>query len=227
MKSKCIFIVSMLFCSSSLFAQSHLVKNLKSGKSQTLIVYGTSISSMRPNGPLWVKKVEDELNRKYDNRLTVLNTGKSGQNSNWALKNLEDSVLMKRPDAVIIEFATNDAVTRFDISQEDCRYNTELLIKRIKERYPECEIFLHTPCGYPLGKNAVNRPEMKAYNEVYELIAEEQDLRYIDESETFIRIAEKQGEAELRKFAGDGVHPTKRGGLEIIAPNVIRVLEMK
>lgn len=99
-----------------LSAQSRLVKNLESGNTQTLIVYGTSVSSMRPNGPLWVKKVEEELNKKYDNRLTVLNTGKSGQNSIWALKNLEDSVLLKKPDAVIIEFATNDAVTRFNIS---------------------------------------------------------------------------------------------------------------
>ena len=124
MKSKYVFIVVMLLSVSLLSAQSHLVKNLQSGRTQTLVVYGTSISSMRPNGPLWVKKVEDELNKKYGNRLTVLNTGKSGQNSNWALKNQEDSVLMKRPDAVIIEFATNDAVTRFNISQEDCSRNT-------------------------------------------------------------------------------------------------------
>ena len=73
----------------------------------------------------------------------------------------------------------------------------------------------------------MNRPEMKAYNGVYESIAKEQKLRYIDEAETFVRIAEEQGVPELRKFAGDGVHPTKRGGLEIIAPNVIRVLEME
>lgn len=162
MKSKYVFIVVMLLSVSLLSAQSHLVKNLQSGRTQTLVVYGTSISSMRPNGPLWVKKVEDELNKKYGNRLTVLNTGKSGQNSNWALKNLEDSVLMKRPDAVIIEFATNDAVTRFNISQEDCRRNTELLITRIKERYPTCEIFLHTlrisagqECGESSGDESI------------------------------------------------------------------------
>ena len=183
MKSKYVFIVVMLLSVSLLSAQSHLVKNLQSGRTQTLVVYGTSISSMRPNGPLWVKKVEDELNKKYGNRLTVLNTGKSGQNSNWAVEESgNDSVLMKHPDAVIIEFATNDAVTRFNISQEDCRRNTELLITRIKERYPACEIL----SAYSLRisvrvKNAVNRPEMKAYDGVYESIAKEQKLRYIDE----------------------------------------------
>lgn len=227
MKSKWIFVILMLFCHSYLFAQSQLVKNLKSGKTQTLVVYGTSISSMRPNGPLWVKEVEEEFNKKYDNRLTVLNTGKSGQNSVWALKNLADSVLSKKPDTVILEFATNDAVTRFNISLEDCRENTEVLIKRIKEQLPECEILLHSVCGHPLGKNAENRPEMKAYNNVYRTIAKKQKLRYINTAEIFSRIAEEQGVPELRKFAGDGVHPTKKGGLEIIAPNVIRGLEKK
>ena len=71
MKSRYVFIVVMLLSVSLLSAQSHLVKNLQSGKTQTLVVYGTSISSMRPNGPLWVKKVEDELNKKYGNRLTA------------------------------------------------------------------------------------------------------------------------------------------------------------
>ncbi len=227
MKSKWLLIIWMLLCHTCLSAQSRLVKNLESGKTQTLIVYGTSVSSMRPNGPLWVKKVEEELNKKYDNRLTVLNTGKSGQNSIWALKNLEDSVLLKKPDAVIIEFATNDAVTRFNISLKDCRENTELLIQRIKERFPECDIILHSVCGHPLGKNAENRPEMKAYNKVYQSIAKKQKLRYINTAEIFIRTAKEQGVPELRKYAGDGVHPTKRGGLEIIAPNVVRVLEMK
>lgn len=101
------------------------------------------------------------------------------------------------------------------------------MIQRIKERFPECDIILHSVCGHPLGKNAENRPEMKAYNKVYQSIAKKQKLRYINTAEIFTRTAKEQGVPELRKYAGDGVHPTKRGGLEIIAPNVVRVLEMK
>lgn len=203
---------------------ANFVSSMQAGVPQTLIVYGTSISSMEPNGPLWVNALGDELNRRYNNCLTLHNSGKSGQNSIWALENLQDSVIVKKPDAVIIEFATNDAVTRFNISLEDCRSNTLKIIETIHETLPDCEIILHTVCGYPLGKNLESRPTMKEYNAVYESIAKEFDYMYIDESGIFRHIAETRGEITLKKFSGDGVHPTERGALEIIYPNVLKSL---
>lgn len=205
-------------------AQSKLAQNLNKGKVQTLVVYGTSISSMAPNGILWVQEVGKQLNQKFNNKLTVYNSGRSGQNSEWALANLKDSVLSKKPDAVIIEFATNDAVSRFNISTEKCKENTLKLIGEIKSAYPNCEIFLHTPCGYPLGKNAESRPTMKDYNKVYENIATELHLIWIDESAELQKIAGEKGIAELKKYAADGVHPTQKAALELIAPNVVSAI---
>lgn len=221
---KIIMAIALLCLNVSLIAQSQLVKNLQKGEKQTLVIYGTSISSMAPNGPLWVQKVSDELNKKFKNKLTVYNSGRAGQNSEWALKNISDSVLSKKPDAVIIEFATNDAVQRFNISVEKCRQNTKKLISVIKTTYPGCEIFLHTPCGYPLGKNAESRPTMKEYNKVYEELAKELKIVWIDESHELIRIAQEMGIPELKKYAGDGVHPTQKSALELIAPTVIQSL---
>lgn len=219
----CVATALMVACATC-DAQSKLAKELEKGKQQTLVVYGTSISSMGPNGTLWVKQVGEELNKKFDNRLTLYNSGKSGQNSVWALNNLKDSVLSKHPDAVIIEFATNDAVTRFSISPEQSRANTVQLIGEIKAAYPDCEIFLHTPCGYPLGKNRENRPQMDVYNRIYESLAGEKGLIWIDEAGELIRIAQQKGEKELRLYAGDGVHPTRKGALELICPTVLKAI---
>lgn len=224
MKHIIFVVVVAMLTTCSLSAQSKLAQNLKKGKVQTLVVYGTSISSMAPNGVLWVEEVGNQLNRMFDNKLTVYNSGKSGQNSEWALANLSDSVLSRRPDAVIIEFATNDAVQRFGISIEQCRANTEKLILQIKEAFPECEVFLHTPCGYPLGKNAESRPTMQAYNKIYEELATLFNLIWIDESLELKRIAEEQGVPALKKYAGDGVHPTRKAALELIAPNVVSAI---
>lgn len=222
--NKIVIIVAFLCANLSMFAQSQLVKNLQNGQTQTLVVYGTSISSMAPNGPLWVSKVGETLNKMFNNRLTVYNSGRAGQNSEWALNNVTDSVLSKKPSTVIVEFATNDAVQRFNISVEDCRANTIKLISIIKKAYPNCEVILHTPCGYPLGKNAESRPTMSKYNKVYEDLAKEMHLIWIDESHELIKIAEEKGIPELKKYAGDGVHPTQKSALELIAPNVIQTL---
>lgn len=220
---KILFIVILAAMAINASAQAGFVKKMENGEKQTLIVYGTSISSLG-NGLVWVAQLGEELNDRYSDRLTLYNSGKSGQNSRWALNNLEDSVLVRKPDAVIIEFATNDAVTRFNISIDECRENTLKLIDIIEKECPGCEVILHTVCGAPLGKNAENRPQMKEYNAVYKKIAAERDLIYIDESAIVRNIYKKQGEQVLRKFFGDGVHSTKKGALEIIYPNVLKSL---
>ena len=148
------------------FGQSRLVKSLSEGKDQTLVVYGTSITRMG-NGPVWVGAVGDKLNGLYNNHLTLLNKGRSGECSTWALANLADSVLVYNPDAVLIEFTTNDAVENKGVSVEQCKTNTEELIARILEANPDCEIILHTPCGYPIVASeggtggATPRPDMQ------------------------------------------------------------------
>lgn len=220
---KILFAIVLMVLSHCAFAQAEFVKKLAAGKPQTLVVYGTSVSSLG-HGLEWVAAVGEDLNNRYGNKLTLHNNGMSGRNSEWALKHVQDSVIAVNPDAVIIEFATNDAVTRFNISLEDCRNNTLELIGTIRKAHPDCEIILHTVCGYPIGKNLENRPQMDKYNAVYKKIAKEQKLMLIDESAIFKNIAKKKGVNVLKKFQHDGVHTTQKGALEIIYPNVVRML---
>ncbi|HEX3008349.1 MAG TPA: hypothetical protein VHO90_12130, partial [Bacteroidales bacterium] len=97
----------LLFCNTvRLSSQSALVKNLKNGEDQTVVVYGTSLSSGEL-GKAWMQKVADQLNAKYANHLKFYISGKGGMWSTWGVENMEDSVISKRPDAVFIEFGIN------------------------------------------------------------------------------------------------------------------------
>ena len=49
-------------------AQTQLVKNLKDGKDQLVVVYGTSLSS-GGHGKSWMQPVADYFNNKYGNHL--------------------------------------------------------------------------------------------------------------------------------------------------------------
>lgn len=221
----CCILLLISYCSCS--AQSDFVKELAKGNPQTLVVYGTSIESISPNGRLWVQKIGEDLNARYNNLLTLHNSGQSGQHSIWGLENLNDSVIARSPDAFLIEFATNDAVyNKFGITPDDCRTNTLLIIDRVLERFPNCEIFLHSPCGYPIGDNLISRPDMWVYNNVYRDICLERGYVWINTANFFKSVAEDplKGETVLKAYQGDGVHATEKGALEILYPNAIKAM---
>ena len=204
---------------------SQLVNNLKQGKKQKLVIYGTSLST-NEIGSMWVKELDKRLNDLYDNRLEVCNQGQSGQHSEWALQNLKERVLDLNPNTVILEFTANDAVERFNISPAQCKANTEAMIEQIREKLPDCEIILHTPCGMPAieGLTATPRPKLNEYNDVYKDLAKKNNFIWIDESIEFKDLGEKKSIEEYKKYQTDGVHPTQRGAFEIILPNVQKAL---
>lgn len=228
MKKIVFLLFALMGCTAMSFGQSRLVKSLSEGKDQTLVVYGTSITRMG-NGPVWVGAVGDKLNGLYNNHLTLLNKGRSGECSTWALANLADSVLVYNPDAVLIEFTTNDAVESKGVSVEQCKTNTEELIARILEVNPDCEIILHTPCGYPIVASeggtggATPRPDMQKYNAVYEELAESNGYIWVDESAFFYTMGTENLDL-LKTYTADGVHPTLKGAMEVIYPNVLNSL---
>ena len=205
-------------------AQTQLVKDLKKGKDRTLVIYGTSIAKLG-NGLLWVKEVGDVLNKKYANHLTVLNKGGSGRNSEWATVNINDSVLVNNPDAVIIEFSVNDAVDRFDISPDQSVKNTQYLIDQIKKQNPKAEVILMVVASNPIGEAKSKRTDLGAYIKKYHELAKSNKLQLINFEPIWDKMIKEKGEKEMRRYLHDGVHSTKKGALEIIAPTVIDSLE--
>ena len=221
---KIILLACCLFITVSVAAQSRFVKDLRKGHDRTLVVYGTSITRLS-NGPLWVEQIGEVLNAEYKGHLTVFNRGGSGRNSQWGANNFADSVLSVKPDALIIEFSVNDAVTRFDISPEQSMKNTDYMIRKVREQNPKAEVILLVVSTHPLGKCAEDRPNLQSYIEGYHTLADKYRLQIIDFTPIWNEIIEKKGEKGFRNFLHDGVHSTKRGALEMIAPNVIEALK--
>ncbi len=203
-------------------AQSRLIKNLKDGKDQLVVVYGTSLSSGN-NGKSWMKEVAAVLNRKYGNHLRYRLSGKGGMWSTWGVQHLEDSVISKNPDAVIIEFGINDAFLQYKTSPQLARLNLEFMIERIRLHNPACEIILQV-MNMPIGKSAGFRPDLEAYYEMYRKVGKREKLLLIDHYPNWQRILD-QGENFFLSKVPDGIHPNDESGRTIIAPLIIDSLE--
>lgn len=220
-----VLIITMtFFVDQSLFAQSQLVQNITNGKNQLVVVYGTSLSS-DDCGKSWMEEVTNYLNNKYGNHLKYCIAGKGGMWSTWGVQNLEDSVISKNPDAVIIEFGINDAFEKYKTSPFVAKLNLEYMINRIRLQNPSCEIILQV-MNMPIGKSAGFRPNLDSYYAMYRKVAKKKKTLLIDHYPNWQKILD-MGEDEFLKYVPDGIHPNSESGREIIAPLIIECLEGK
>ena len=98
-------------------SKSTLVANLESGKSQTVVTYGTSLTDGAP----WVSEVQAALELNYPSKAKLINSAKSGMWSKWGAENLDQRVIANKPDTVIIEFSINDAYLQYKTSVQQAR----------------------------------------------------------------------------------------------------------
>jgi len=221
-------LVAFLFAVSPAFA-SQLVDNLRAGKDQTVVVYGTSLTA----GGKWVPLTKDWLEgvNRGKAKVTVINSGMSGKNSLLGLAKLDEAVIAKKPDTVIIEFAVNDAFLYDDLKERvsvaDSAKNLETMIERIKKALPDTEIILQTmnpAWDSPKGNgSATKRPELAAYYEGYRTVAKKHGLLLIDHNKNWEAIRQKD-QAEFEKLVADGVHPTPEASAAVTAPEVKKML---
>lgn len=216
-----LLIVFFLF-SVPCLAQSQLIRNLRLGKKQVLVVYGTSLSAYR-GGIAWVNELSTELNSQYHGNLKVFNSAKSAMWSTWGVQHLEDSVIKKKADAVMIEFSMNDAFLDYQTSPDLARLNLNYMIDRIKLYNPDCQVILQI-MNIPINQHAAQRPNLEAYFKMYRQVAKKRDLLLIDHSYYWQKILDKGKDVYL-KYVPDGIHPDEKSGREIIAPYIIKKLE--
>jgi acyl-CoA thioesterase-1 len=208
---------------------SQIVDNLKAGKDQTIVVYGTSLT----RGGEWTKALRDWLvTVNPDAEVTFINSGQSGKNSIVGLQKLDEVVIANKPDTVIIEFAVNDAGKHEGkeaaVSQEQCGKNLGEMIDRIKKALPGTEIILQTmnpAWDAPNGNRSGSiRPELPSYYEVYRKVAAERGLMLVDHHKNWVEIREKNPEL-FKTYIKDGVHPTKEASVKVTFPVLKAALE--
>lgn len=217
-----------LFAITPAFA-SKLVDNLRAGKAQTVVVYGTSLTA----GGKWVSETKAWLEKiNPAAKVTVINSGMSGKNSLLGLAKLDQAVIAKKPDTVLIEFAVNDAFLYDDLKERvsvaDSAKNLETIIERIKKGLPDTEIVIQTmnpAWDSPKGNgSATKRPELAAYYEGYRTVAKKHGLLLIDHTKNWEAIRQKD-QAEFENLVKDGVHPTPEASVKVTLPEVKKMLE--
>jgi len=215
------FLLSAILCQAK--EKSRLVENLKSGKQQTVVMYGTSLTAAKYSA--WVEQLQQALNKSYPGKAQVINSGASGQWSKWGLDNLDKRVVNKKPDTVLIEFAINDAYKPYKTTVEQARSNLEKMIDRILKSNSKCEIVLMV-MNPPVGNHLKIRPNIKDYYEMYRDVAKDRKLLLIDHYPIWEKILNEDADL-FKKYVPDGIHPGSEGSKAVTTPNIAKALGIK
>lgn len=201
-------------------------KNLQSGKKQTVVVYGTSLSI---NGA-WAKAVKEYFDKEFPGQVTFANAAQAGMHSNWGVENLQKRVLDRHPDLVFIEFSANDAATKHNISREKSEANLDQMVKALRQQNPQVDLILQTmnPAwdspSNPAKKYGTDRPELESYYDVYRSYAKTNHLPLADHYPNWAKI-KKDDPQRYEKSVTDGIHPNSGPSLEVTWPTIRELLD--
>lgn len=215
MLHRLIILAALLAASVAAAEPARLIASLTAGKTQTLVVYGTSLTA---GGP-WVAQVRAVLDQRFPKLATVVNSGQGGMASDWGLAQVQERVIAKHPDTVLIEFAANDAFLQKHISVAQARTNLDTIIARIQQALPGCEVILmimNPPVGLPRDKRAPIGPYWQNYRD----LAADRHLRLIDCSPAWQRILDRSAD-EYAKLVPDGIHPVAAGSTLVTTPTIL------
>lgn len=198
-------------------AQTVFSKNLKAGKDQTIVFYGSSAAINRSNR-FWVDQLQQRLDKKFPGKVDFNNCSKSGIGSFWATENFKDSVLSRKPDLLIFGFSENDAVLRFNNWPWYSGRCAEYMIDHLREQNKDATIILYILSEHPLGSAAETRPEIAAFNTSCREVALKKNIILVDFSIPFNEVYDQSGEEGLKQYQRDGILPTKKAATEVLVP---------
>ena len=194
------------------------VAALAAGRKQTVITYGTSLTA----GGAWVGQLQAALDARHPGLAKVINSGQGAMWSKWGLEHLDERVIAKAPDAVLIEWSINDAFLEYKTSADECRANLNTMLDRILAAHPKCEIILQV-MNPPTGEHLDRRPKIADYEQVYREVAKARNLRLVDHSPQWAAVLAK-GDAGWKALVPDGIHPSAAGCEQIITPFLLKTL---
>ena len=212
-------LISALPCLGESPAAPAIFRNLESGKPQTVVVYGTSLT----HGGAWTIATKRWFEEAYPGNVKFINSGGPGQNSDWGLTNLKAKVLDHRPDLVIIEFSYNDAHDKFNMPVEKGAENLRKIIETIRSQNPDTTIVLQTMnIGWdaPNGNGSLShRPNLEQYNDNYRAVARELNLPLLDHYVAWKKLKESEPKT-YQRYVPDGTHPSSAGSMAVTWPAV-------
>lgn len=206
---------------------SLLIDNLNKGESQTLVLYGTSLTQYGRWADITAghSGLRDWLTASYGSLITVVNSGMAGKGSDTGVANLSTKVLAYHPDTVMIEFSINDADTDLNISLAQSRANLISMINSIRAADASTEIILLTMNPAIDINNHTNgslRPDLANYYQIYRDVASEYGLQLIDTYANWINLQQTNLTLfeSTNYLGGDGLHPQAPGSLAVTLPAI-------
>ena len=197
---------------------------LQAGRSQHVVIYGTSLSK----SGAWVAELQAAFDRRFPGLVRLTNRARGGQHSGWGAANVETAVVAVQPDVVFIEFAINDAVTRFDLSTETVRRNLDSILDQIAASLPDCEVIpqIMNPAVGKREGDPSHRRDQASYQQIYRDAARRRGFLLVDHSIAWNRLLAEEGEAGFRTLVPDGVHPNAVGRRKIVMPTLLLALDL-
>ena len=203
---------------------TQLIQNLLAGKPQTIVCYGTSLTS----GGAWVSHLQDTLSHRFPGLVTVINSGMSAMSSWVGMSELKNKVIANNPNTVFIEFAVNDAYygsaggNYLYCTLEQSRDNLNTIIDTTLAALPNCE-FIPMTMNIPTGTEATIRTGLENYYEVYRQVARDRGLIYVDNYQSWKTIYDANLPLYI-SYLGDLIHPNSTGSLTVTAPRIERTV---
>lgn len=176
--------------------------------------FGTSLTHLGG----WLDPLERELAKCLARPVKVIDFAKSGKNSEWGRTAVLD-VIRAEPDVVLIEFSSNDAAWFKGVSRSRSSENTAFIISEIKRSLPQTRIFLMT-MSPSLGLRRWIRPNVDSYYDLYQPLARDLGVGYIDNRPSWVSLDAEQ----LRAGIPDGAHPSPQLASKLLVPSISRAV---
>jgi acyl-CoA thioesterase I len=214
-------------------ASADLIARLNAGEHQTVMAIGTSLTSGGGSAGSWTIPVAGWLEAEYPGLVTFDNCGVSGSTSGplgpnatrpeaapgqSGLAIIAGLLASNHPDAVFIEYATNDAVAAFDISLEQSKQNLRTLIGDVLASNPDADVILQTMNPVLWGA-ATARPNLSAYFEATREVAAELSIKLVDNEPHWSSLL-ASNPVLFQSYVPDGVHPTNAAYEAVVLPTV-------
>lgn len=175
----------------------------------TMLALGTSLSANYQ----WPHELARQLSRCFTRKVNIEILAVAGANSSQAAKQF-GSRRNRRPEIILIEFASNDADFLDGIGLDKSRSNHKALLGRIREDVPRAQVVLMT-MNPAFGPRGWVRPELIGYYEMYREFAAYKDVALVDLAPIWSETLATTG---YKVQLPDGLHPTQTAASRIILP---------
>jgi len=207
-------------------SEAEIITRLENGETMSLCAIGTSLTAASDR---WFDQTIAWLQTEYPGQVTASNRAVAGENSRQGFAQLDKVLAYDNPSAVFIEFAMNDAHTKFNISLEESRSNLQTMVNTIHtwaaDNSKTVDIVLLTMNDVSVYD--VNRSNLADYYQVVRDVAGANagdDMLLIDNYPVWNALHHENSTLWKSYLASDMVHPTVEGTTAVTMPNVQNTL---